>query len=155
MSNEKHLINRTENTGATHTHTQRNGGRGLYLHLSASCGLVELVRWWDSNPPPTTQHQAPGTRNDATDASQHGNGPDETPAGKTRLPLFLLFLDDGVNLLFSSTTRHLLLSFPSPAGRGKRYEVLASGLDEGLSGDSWPLLIGRAHGGWREPHPCT
>ena len=57
---------------------RRAEGRGLFLHLPASCGLVELVWWWDSNPPPTMQHQAPGTRNDATDASQHGNGPDET-----------------------------------------------------------------------------
>ena len=76
---EKHLtvlLNRL----APHTHTQRNGGRGhylalqlgremraegrgLFLHLSASCGLVELGQWRDSNPPPqhNTTHQGPGT----------------------------------------------------------------------------------------------
>jgi len=81
----------------THTHTQRNGGRGLYLHLPASCGLLELVRWRDSNPPPTTQHQAPGTKNGATDASQHGHGPDENASRQDKASsLFLLY--DGANL---------------------------------------------------------
>ena len=38
---------------------RRAEGKSLHLHLSASCGLVELVRWWDSNPPPqrSTKHQ--------------------------------------------------------------------------------------------------
>ena len=74
---------------------------------------------------PADNNAAPGTRNDATDASQHGNGPDKMPAVKMRLPLFLLFFDDGSNFLFS-TARHLLLSFPSHAGQGKHSEVLAS-----------------------------
>jgi len=71
-----------------------------------------------------------------------------TPAGKTRLPLFLLY--DGANLAcFFSTARHFVLSSPSPAGRGHRSEGLASGLDEGLSGDSWLPFIGRAeHSLW-------
>ena len=50
---------------------------------------------------------------------------------------------------FSSMARHFVLSSPSPTGRGHRSEGLASGLDEGLSGDSWPPFIGRAeHSLW-------
>ena len=48
-------------------------------HLSASCGLVE-TGWFGGGlePTPSSLHQAPGTGNDATDASQHENGRDET-----------------------------------------------------------------------------
>jgi len=41
---------------------RRAEGKSLHLHLSASCGLVELVRWRDLNPPPqrSTKHQGRG-----------------------------------------------------------------------------------------------
>ena len=120
MYNEHRALGQFLLTGRrhTHAHTQKNWTpSGLYFGrawpgcLPASCGLVELVRWRDSNPPPTTQHQAPGTRNDATDASQHGNGPDENASRQDEASsLSPSFFTTGQT--FSS--RWLATSYPSP-----------------------------------------
>jgi len=179
----KHLTALLNRLGPrTHTHPKRNWTPWVYFGpqpgrgtCPASCGLFELVRWRDSYPPPTTPHQAPGTKNGATDASQHGRRRSKSPpdcrpsAVATKTPVCrktcssrpLCSRHDhsaepsSTKPIAPNDCSPLDLSFPSPAGRGKCSEVLASRLDEGLSGDSWPPLIGRAHGGRREPHPCT
>jgi len=61
----------------------------------------------------------------------------------------LAFLRRGEPCFFSTACHFLLSSSSSPAAQGHRSEGLASGLDEGLSGDSWLPFIGRAeHSLW-------
>ena len=136
----------------THTHTQKKMDPvGLYSvepgrgYLPASCGHTDSKPpRWDSNPQPKVR--VPRTR-----PSHHDRRPLEP-----RPPLFGHHhhgeppqrtadrLNHDHHCLPSSRFYHLSLEV-----RAISAFPLASRLDEGLSGDSWPPLIGRAeHSIW-------
>ena len=161
--NTGHLDSFYLQDGATHTptHTKKNWTPSGLYSVEPGRGTFPPRAVWSSlsgcgtrtrRQQCSTKRQGPGT----TPRMPTSTGTDQTRRQQARRGFFSFSSFFATGRTFFPR-RLATSSYPSPPPRveGKRSEVLASGLDEGLSGDSWPPLIGRAHGGRREPHPCT